>query len=60
MINISKNTHAVVLDNVKKGDFVRCESGKMGEVVAVQVLAHNTQKEYFYKIKDEGVILIIK
>jgi len=59
MINISKDTKASVLDRVKKGDIIRYDK-KFGEVIAIQVLKHNTQNEYYYKIKNDGVVLVIK
>lgn len=59
MINISKNTKASVLDRVKKGDIISYDK-KFGEVVAIQVLKHETQNEYYYKIKNDGVVLVIK
>jgi len=60
MINISKNTKPSVLDNVKRGDYISLDNGKEGEVIAVQVLEHGNQKQYYYKMKNEGVVLIIK
>ncbi|WP_316738897.1 hypothetical protein [Pedobacter aquatilis] len=59
MINISKYTKASVLDRVKKGDIISFDK-KFGEVIAIQVLKHSTQNEYYYKIKNDGVVLVIK
>ena len=59
MINISKHTKAAVLDRVKEGDIISYDK-KFGEVVAIQVLKHSTQNEYYYKIKNDGVVLVIK
>lgn len=59
MINISKHTKTSVLDRVKKGDIISYDK-KFGEVVAIQVLKHNTQNEYYYKIKNDGVVFVIK
>ncbi|RZL37938.1 MAG: hypothetical protein EOO96_04010 [Pedobacter sp.] len=60
MINISKNTQTQILESVKKGDYICFNNGKKGEVIAIQVLEHSTQKEYYYKIKNDGVVLVIK
>ena len=60
MINISKNTNTYVLEAVRKGDYICLDNGKRGEVVDIQILKHNTQNEYFYKIKNDGIILVIK
>ncbi|MFC4210171.1 hypothetical protein ACFOWA_03190 [Pedobacter lithocola] len=60
MIHVSKNTNAAILDRVKKGDVISFANGKSGEVLAVQILEHSTQKEYYYKIKNDGIVLVIK
>lgn len=60
MIHLTKYTLRKDLDRIKKGDTVCDDNGKSGEVEAIQVLKHNTQKEYYYKLKNDGVIYLIK
>ncbi|RNL54594.1 hypothetical protein [Pedobacter jejuensis] len=60
MIHISKNTKSTDLERVKKGDTISFDNGKSGEVTAVQILEHSTQKKYYYKIKNDGIVLVIK
>lgn len=60
MVNVSNETQIGELERIKEGDVICYKNGKSGEVVAVQVLEGITHKKYFYKIKDDGVVLIIK
>lgn len=60
MIYVSNETQIGVLERIKKGDMICYKNGKSGEVVSIQVLQGISQRKYFYKIKNNGVVFIIK
>ena len=60
MKNVNKKTSSKVLDDVKEGDLIRDDTGKKGEVEQIEILDRKKEKQYYYKIKDDGTILVIK
>lgn len=60
MKNVNKKTSSKVLDDVKEGDLIRDDTGKKGEVEQIEILNRKKEKQYYYKIKDDGTILVIK
>jgi len=60
MKNVNKKTSSKVLDEVKKGDIIKDDTGKKGEVEDIEVLNRKQETQYYYKIKNDGTILVIK
>ncbi len=60
MKRVSILTSREELADVKKGDEIEDNMGKGGEVAEVEVIHYNSEDFYYYKIKDDGTILIIK
>ncbi|RZL31036.1 MAG: hypothetical protein EOO96_16870 [Pedobacter sp.] len=60
MKNVNKKTSSKVLDDVKEGDLIKDDTGKKGEVEQIEILNRKKEKQYYYKIKDDGTILVIK
>ncbi|KQN35239.1 hypothetical protein OQZ33_20700 [Pedobacter sp. MC2016-05] len=60
MKNVNKKTSSKVLDDVKEGDLIKDDTGKKGEVEQIEILDRKKEKQYYYKIKDDGTILVIK
>lgn len=60
MKNVNKKKSSKVLDDVKEGDLIKDDTGKKGEVEQIEILNRKKEKQYYYKIKDDGTILVIK
>ncbi|RNL52427.1 hypothetical protein [Pedobacter jejuensis] len=48
------------LDNIREGDIIKHRNGKTAIVVKIQIVCAKGQKQYFYKLKNEGTIFIAK
>jgi len=48
------------LNEVKIGDEIEDNTGKRGEVADIEVIHYNMEDHYYYKIKNDGTILVIK
>lgn len=60
MKNVNKKSSSQLLDEVKPGDIIKDDTGKVGEVVAIEVVKRKKETQYYYKIKDDGTVLVIK
>ncbi|MCX2429481.1 MULTISPECIES: hypothetical protein [unclassified Pedobacter] len=60
MKNVNKKTPSHLLDEIKPGDIIRDETGKIGEVVEVEVINRKMETQYYYKTKNNGTVLVIK
>ncbi|KQM76287.1 hypothetical protein ASE74_19745 [Pedobacter sp. Leaf216] len=60
MKKLTKNSSEEDLENVKAGDTIKDDTGKQGEVAAVEILNRKSEKQYYYKLKNDGTILVIK
>lgn len=60
MKKLTKRSSIQELENVKAGDKVADDTGKKGEVSNIEVLERKTEKQYYYKLKGDGTILVIK
>ena len=60
MKKINKNSSANELEAVKEGDVIRDDTGKQGIVSNIEVLERKKEKQYYYKLKNDGTILVIK
>ncbi|WP_316829525.1 hypothetical protein [Pedobacter aquatilis] len=60
MKEVNQYTPVYVLDSIREGDRISYRNGKSGEVVKIQVVCAKGQKQYFYKIKNDGTIFIAK
>ncbi|KLT67343.1 hypothetical protein [Pedobacter sp. BMA] len=60
MKKLTKKTSTQELEEVKKGDKIADDTGKKGEVSAIEVLQKREEKQFYYKLKGDGTILVIK
>ncbi|GGE46466.1 hypothetical protein EV200_104355 [Pedobacter psychrotolerans] len=60
MINVNKKSSTQQLDEVKQGDIIKDETGKIGEVENIEVISRKNETQYYYKIKNDGTVLVIK
>lgn len=60
MKEVNKNTTTIELDSIREGDRICLWNGKSGEVVKIQIVCSKGHKQYFYKLKNDGTIFIIK
>lgn len=60
MKKIGKKSSIQQLEEVKQGDLIKDDTGKLGEVETVEILNRKTETQYYYKLKDDGTILVIK
>lgn len=60
MKKVNWNTPAWELDCIREGDFISIHNGKCGEVTKIQIIHSGSQKQYFYKLKNDGTIFIIR
>ncbi|MGM9478914.1 hypothetical protein ACS5PU_20995 [Pedobacter sp. GSP4] len=60
MKKLTKNSSEKELDNVKEGDNIQDDTGKQGEVSRIEILRRKREKQYYYKLKNDGTILVIK
>jgi len=60
MKKLGKNSSDRDLENVKEGDAIKDDTGKQGEVEVIEILERNHEKQYYYKLKNDGTILILK
>ena len=60
MKNINKKSSSKELNEVKEGDIIKDDTGKKGEVEDIEVLNRKKETQYYYKIKNNGTILVIK
>lgn len=59
MKKLTPKTSRHVLDEVKKGDEIEDNTGKRGEVTDIEIIHYNKESHYYYKIREDGTILII-
>ena len=60
MKKLTRNSSEKELDNVKEGDNIQDDTGKQGEVAHIEILKRRIEKQYYYKLKNDGTILVIK
>lgn len=60
MKKLGKNSSDKDLENVKEGDAIKDDTGKQGEVEDIEILKRKHEKQYYYKLKNDGTILILK
>lgn len=60
MKEVNQSTPARELDSIREGDRIRVRSGKTGEVERIQIVCTKGQKQYFYKLKNDGIVFIIR
>jgi len=60
MKKVTQKTSKQELEDIKKGDIIQDSTGKGGEVEDVDKLSYNNGEHYYYKIKHDGTILIVK
>ncbi|MFC3563386.1 hypothetical protein [Pedobacter jamesrossensis] len=60
MKEVNQNTSAHELDSIREGDQISVRNGKTGEVEKIQIVCAKGQKQYFYKLKNDGTIFIVK
>lgn len=60
MKKVTKKSSEIELDEIKEGDDIKDDTGKRGEVENIEVLERKKEKQYYYKLKDDGTILVIK
>lgn len=60
MKKLNKKSSIQQLDDVKQGDLIKDDTGKTGEVENIDVLNRKEETQYYYKLKDDGTILVIK
>ncbi|WP_316798225.1 hypothetical protein [Pedobacter frigidisoli] len=60
MKKLTKRSSTQDLESVKAGDKIADDTGKKGEVSNIEVLERKTEKQYYYKLKGDGTILVIK
>jgi uncharacterized protein YuzE len=60
MKKLTKNSPKEDLENVKAGDTIKDDTGKQGEVATIEILNRRYEKQYYYKLKNDGTILVIK
>jgi len=60
MKKLTKNSSKEDLENVKTGDTIEDDTGKQGEVAKIEILSRRQERQYYYKLKNDGTILVIK
>ena len=60
MKEVNQNTPARELDRIREGDQIKVYRGKTGEVERVQIVCSKGQRQYFYKLKNDGSVFIIR
>ena len=60
MKEVNQNTPARELDSIREGDHIRVYRGKTGEVERIQIVCTKGQKQYFYKLKNDGIVFVIR
>lgn len=60
MKKLTKNSSREELESVKEGDNIKDDTGKQGEVTKIEILKRRLEKQYYYKLKNDGTILVIK
>ena len=60
MKKLNKKSSAQQLDDVKQGDLIKDDTGKAGEVENIEILNRKKETQYYYKLKHDGTILVIK
>ncbi|MGN7985866.1 hypothetical protein ACTJKC_00920 [Pedobacter sp. 22226] len=60
MKQLTKNSSKEELESIRKGDTIRDDTGKQGEVDQIEILTRRQEKQYYYKLKNDGTILVIK
>lgn len=60
MKKVTPLTPSKDLDQVNEGDQIYDNTGKSGTVESIEVLHYCREKQYYYKIKNDGTILVIK
>lgn len=57
---VNSNTPTWELERIKEGDIITLHNGKFGEVSKIQIINSGSQKKYFYKLKNDGTIFILR
>lgn len=60
MKKLTKTSSRQELENVKEGDKIKDDTGKQGEVSNIEILQRRNEKQFYYKLKKDGTILVIK
>ncbi|WP_029288674.1 hypothetical protein [Pedobacter sp. R20-19] len=60
MKKVNKRSSMQQLNEVEQGDIIKDETGKTGEVESIEVINRKKETQYYYKIKDDGTVLVIK
>ncbi|WP_316826124.1 hypothetical protein [Pedobacter miscanthi] len=60
MKKLTKNSSKEELESIRKGDTIKDDTGKEGEVTQIEILTRRQEKQYYYKLKNDGTILVIK
>ncbi|QNN40180.1 hypothetical protein [Pedobacter roseus] len=60
MKQLTKNSTKEELESIRKGDTIKDDTGKQGEVAQIEILTRRQEKQYYYKLKNDGTILVIK
>lgn len=60
MKEVNQNTSARELDSIREGDKICVHNGKTGEVEKIQIVCAKGQKQYFYKLKNDSIVFIIR
>ncbi|TCD26544.1 hypothetical protein EZ456_13220 [Pedobacter psychrodurus] len=60
MKKVTPLTSTQDLEKVKVGDQISDNTGKSGTVESVEVLHYDRENQYYYKIKNNGTVLVIK
>ncbi|WP_231459682.1 MULTISPECIES: hypothetical protein [unclassified Pedobacter] len=60
MIEVNHNTPSHELDNIKEGDRICYKHGKLGLVEKIQVILSKGRRKYFYKLKNDKILFLIR
>ena len=60
MIEVNHNTPSHQLDNIQEGDQICYKHGKFGLVEKIQIILSKGRKKYFYKLKNDRTIFVMR
>ncbi|WP_421939065.1 hypothetical protein [Pedobacter sp.] len=60
MKKVTRNTSNADLESIQEGDQIKDDTGKAGEVENIEILNRHKEKQFYYKLKNDGTILVIK
>jgi len=60
MIEVNQNTPSCQLDNIQEGDQICYKHGKFGLVEKIQIIFSKGRKKYFYKLRNDKTIFVMK